>query len=45
MGLEQQLAASKAEFAHTAPAGRQALYEAKIGTARQLRDGSRHWGR
>ena len=30
MGLEQQLAAFKAEFARTAPAGRQALYEAKI---------------
>lgn len=30
MGLEQQLAAFKAEFARTAPAGRAALYEAKI---------------
>jgi peroxiredoxin len=30
MGLEQQLAAFKAEFARTAPAGRPALYEAKI---------------
>lgn len=30
MGLEQQLAALKAEFARTAPAGRPALYEAKI---------------
>lgn len=30
MGLEQQLAAFKAEFARTAPAGRVALYEAKI---------------
>src|ERR1700722_6297104 len=30
MGLERQLAAFKAEFARTAPAGRQALYEAKI---------------
>jgi peroxiredoxin len=30
MGLEQQLAAFKAEFARTAPAARVALYEAKI---------------
>jgi hypothetical protein len=30
MGLEQQLAAFKAEFARTAPAGRAALYEVKI---------------
>jgi peroxiredoxin len=30
MGLEQQLAAFRAEFARTAPAGRSALYEAKI---------------
>src|SRR5271155_2454374 len=30
MGLEHQLAAFKAEFARTAPAGRPALYEAKI---------------
>jgi peroxiredoxin len=30
MGLDQQLAAFKAEFARTAPAGRPALYEAKI---------------
>lgn len=30
MGLEQQLAAFRAEFARTAPAGRVALYEAKI---------------
>ena len=30
MGLEQQLAAFKAEFARAAPAGRAALYEAKI---------------
>ena len=30
MGLEQQLAAFKAEFARAAPAGRPALYEAKI---------------
>jgi peroxiredoxin len=30
MGLEQQLAAFKAEFARTAPAGRVTLYEAKI---------------
>jgi peroxiredoxin len=30
MGLEQQLATFKAEFARTAPAGRPALYEAKI---------------
>jgi peroxiredoxin len=30
MGLEQQLATFKAEFARSAPAGRQALYEAKI---------------
>ena len=30
MGLEQQLAAFKAEFVRIAPAGRQALYEAKI---------------
>ena len=30
MGLEQQLAAFKAEFARTGPAGRRALYEAKI---------------
>jgi peroxiredoxin len=30
MGLEQQLAAFKTEFAHAAPAGRSALYEAKI---------------
>jgi peroxiredoxin len=30
MGLEQQLAALKAEFARTAPAGRAALYAAKI---------------
>ena len=30
MGLEQQLAAFKAEFVRTAPAGRAALYEAKI---------------
>lgn len=30
MGLEQQLAAFKAEFARIAPAGRPALYEAKI---------------
>jgi peroxiredoxin len=30
MGLGQQLAAFKAEFARTAPAGRPALYEAKI---------------
>ena len=30
MGLEQQLAAFKTEFARTAPAGRSALYEAKI---------------
>ncbi len=30
MGLEQQLAVFKAEFARTAPAGRPALYEAKI---------------
>ena len=30
MGLEQQLADSKAEFARTAPAGRAALYAAKI---------------
>lgn len=30
MGLEQDLAAFKAEFARTAPAGRPALYEAKI---------------
>jgi hypothetical protein len=30
MGLQQQLAAFKAEFARTAPAGRPALYEAKI---------------
>jgi peroxiredoxin len=34
MGLEQQLAAFKAEFARTAPAGRPALYEAKIGELR-----------
>ncbi len=30
MGLEQQLAGFKVEFARTAPAGRYALYEAKI---------------
>jgi hypothetical protein len=30
MGLEQQLAAFKTEFARAAPAGRSALYEAKI---------------
>lgn len=30
MGLEHELAAFKAEFARTAPAGRPALYEAKI---------------
>jgi peroxiredoxin len=30
MGLEQELAAFKAEFGRTAPAGRAALYEAKI---------------
>ena len=30
MGLEQQLAAFKAEFVRAAPAGRPALYEAKI---------------
>ncbi|WP_158745306.1 peroxiredoxin-like family protein [Acidisphaera sp. L21] len=30
MGLQQQLDAFKAEFAHTAPAGRPALYDAKI---------------
>jgi peroxiredoxin len=30
MGLQQQLEAFKAEFARTAPAGRPALYEAKI---------------
>ncbi len=30
MGLSEQLAAFKAEFARTAPAGRPALYEAKI---------------
>jgi peroxiredoxin len=30
MGLEQQLAAFRAEFARAAPAGRPALYEAKI---------------
>ena len=30
MGLQQQLAAFKAEFARTAPVGRPALYEAKI---------------
>ncbi len=34
MGLEQQLAAFKAEFARTAPAGRPALYEAKIAELR-----------
>jgi hypothetical protein len=30
MGLQQQLDAFKAEFARAAPAGRPALYEAKI---------------
>jgi hypothetical protein len=30
MGLQQQLDAFKAQFARTAPAGRPALYEAKI---------------
>ena len=30
MGLEHQLAEFRAEFARTAPAGRPALYEAKI---------------
>src|SRR5260370_29441729 len=30
MSLEQELAAFKAEFSRTAPAGRAALYEAKI---------------
>ena len=30
MGLEQQLEAFKQEFLRTAPAGRPALYEAKI---------------
>ena len=30
MGLDQQLADFKAEFLRTAPAGRPALYEAKI---------------
>ena len=30
MGLDQQLADFKAEFLRTAPAGRAALYEAKI---------------
>src|SRR5260370_6311163 len=30
MSLEQELAAFKADFARTAPAGRAALYEAKI---------------
>jgi hypothetical protein len=30
MGLDQQLADFKAEFVRTAPAGRPALYEAKI---------------
>ena len=34
MGLEQQLAAFKAEFTRTAPAGRPALYEAKIAELR-----------
>ena len=34
MGLQQQLDAFKAEFARTAPAGRPALYEAKIAELR-----------
>lgn len=34
MGLQQELAAFKAEFARTAPAGRPALYEAKIAELR-----------
>jgi peroxiredoxin len=34
MGLSEQLAAFKAEFARTAPAGRPALYEAKIEESR-----------
>lgn len=34
MGLEHQLATFKAEFARTAPAGRPALYEAKIAELR-----------
>src|ERR1700756_3323602 len=34
MGLQQQLDAFKAEFARTAPAGRPALYEAKIEESR-----------
>lgn len=34
MGLQQQLDAFKAEFARIAPAGRPALYEAKIGELR-----------
>jgi hypothetical protein len=36
MGLDQQLADCKAEFLRTAPAGRAALYEAKI---KELRAG------
>lgn len=35
MSLEQELAAFKAEFARTAPAGRPALYEAKIDELRR----------
>ena len=34
MGLDEELAAFKAEFERTAPAGRPALYEAKIGELR-----------
>jgi len=36
MGLDQQLADFKAEFLCTAPAGRAALYEAKIADRRQV---------
>ena len=35
MGLEADLAAFKAEFGRTAPAGRAALYEAKIDELRR----------
>ena len=35
MGLQQQLEALKAEFTRTAPAGRHALYEAKIDELRR----------
>jgi hypothetical protein len=42
MGLEQELAAFRADFARTAPEGRTALYEAKIEELRPsfARDGA-----